>query len=450
MSSKNNVPGKEFKELQEKFNKLCNEQEALFRPEFEKVFDALFKLDTSLLKNYPCTNNKNNINKAIEIAGFSNDTEFCEAFTQYNQIFIEGKEIQLKGIEMIAKEHSEKIKKEPIPNGWRFFNFSFITSPQLHDILNNIIETDGKKGKGLFANITEIKSFDESIDGLMDVEVYGIKCTMQPFVRDLEKFNVIDSLFKKHGFDFKRILTILKIISDFIKEYSTEPNKVRNYIAGIIKDYDSIPIWGLFSQILLFEGLCYWCSGVSEKIGQSNDGYNDVLELWKWIEKLLTEKLIKFTYTPYGDNDKLILKPFCDFLYDTELGQCVQKTIFNTPEQLEPEQPKTDIKPPKELTNPKAKEILNKAIEAGFCEVQHGFYKWDKDKQLLAYFVEKVSLYLELRKGRLDKDGKQTISWKPFEQLFKENKIQSAKASFMKYNTKFTPPGYTDIDLLFN
>lgn len=106
-------------------------------------------------------------------------------------------------------------------------------------------------------------------------------------------------------------------------------------------------------------------------------------------------------------------------------------------------------KPPIELSHPKAKKILKKAVETGFCEVQGDFYKWNESKQLLAYFAEKMSLYLELKKGNLDKDGKQKIYWKPFEQLFRVKRIQSAKASWLKLYSTFNPPDFERIDLLF-
>lgn len=105
----------------------------------------------------------------------------------------------------------------------------------------------------------------------------------------------------------------------------------------------------------------------------------------------------------------------------------------------------------KELNTPEAKVIFNKAIEAGLMFQDGPGYKWSKEKtkQLLAYFAERLSLYLELNKGKLDKDGKQTVSWKPFERLFKVNRLQSARSSWLKNNYKFQPTGYELVDELF-
>ncbi len=104
---------------------------------------------------------------------------------------------------------------------------------------------------------------------------------------------------------------------------------------------------------------------------------------------------------------------------------------------------------PKELDTEKSRLILNEAVKHSFCTPDGKGYKWLGDKQLLAYFVERTSLHLKLKKGKLDKEGKQTISWKPFELLFGVDRIQSAKASWMKYNTKFEPPRFEEISKLF-
>ena len=40
-------PSKEWMELQTQFVSLCEEQEALYRPDFEKVFKAIYEIDNS-------------------------------------------------------------------------------------------------------------------------------------------------------------------------------------------------------------------------------------------------------------------------------------------------------------------------------------------------------------------------------------------------------------------
>lgn len=107
--------------------------------------------------------------------------------------------------------------------------------------------------------------------------------------------------------------------------------------------------------------------------------------------------------------------------------------------------------PPKELQTDKAKELLNKAITAGFVSLDSNLYQWNFESytgQLLAYFCERASHYLNLSK-RTDKDGNKTVNWKVFEKAFNVKNIKSYKNDWMKVNTKFTPKGYDEIDKLF-
>lgn len=107
---------------------------------------------------------------------------------------------------------------------------------------------------------------------------------------------------------------------------------------------------------------------------------------------------------------------------------------------------------PSELNTDKAKKILQKAIQANLCDDS---YTWKGSMQLLAYFADKMSHYLELT-NKMDKDGNIQTSWKPFETLFEyEGKVQGkaklkgAKQNWMKNNTRFEPTGHEKIDTLF-
>lgn len=107
---------------------------------------------------------------------------------------------------------------------------------------------------------------------------------------------------------------------------------------------------------------------------------------------------------------------------------------------------------PKNLETNEAKEILQKAIEARLCDSN---YFWKGTIQLLAYFADKTSHYLNLTK-RTDKDGNIITLWKPFESLFEyqgkeygKDKLKGAKQNWMRLNTKFEPTGYEEVDALF-
>jgi hypothetical protein len=110
--------------------------------------------------------------------------------------------------------------------------------------------------------------------------------------------------------------------------------------------------------------------------------------------------------------------------------------------------PKTRL--PNKLNTPKAKTIFDRAIELGLIVItETGYYQWKDTKQLLAYYAEKMSEYLNLT-NKLDKDGNKTTSWKPFEIIFDTKNLKDAKyGSWMKTNTKFTPTGFERIDKLF-
>lgn len=100
---------------------------------------------------------------------------------------------------------------------------------------------------------------------------------------------------------------------------------------------------------------------------------------------------------------------------------------------------------PKELETEEAKQIFKRAIATKLMEETGRGYKWNGTKQLLAYFAERMSNKFELS-NKVDKEGRITVSWKPFEELFGENNLRSAKNDWMKANTRFTPNGYEQID----
>ena len=97
---------------------------------------------------------------------------------------------------------------------------------------------------------------------------------------------------------------------------------------------------------------------------------------------------------------------------------------------------------PQELTSEDAKKMIETAIEAGLIKVRGCRLKWTKSKQLLAYYAEQMCKRLNLTKG--DK-----MTWKPFETLFNEEGLKTAKQDAMRFNYRFEPNGYEDLDALF-
>ena len=210
---------KELEELTAKFNALCDEQEKLPREGFAKVFEVLDGMEETFTPQHPYTENEDIINKALEITGHSSDEAFCRAFKRNNQIMIEGKNIQAKGLEIYAMQQHEKIKEEPKkPNEWQFVPIRIIASKEIVDnVINPILETDAKEGKGLYGNITDIPEEDESLDEWFDIEAYGIKCSLEPLYRDLQNYGVVDSVL---GNDTIReyYLQVIKSLIYFIRD----------------------------------------------------------------------------------------------------------------------------------------------------------------------------------------------------------------------------------------
>ena len=89
----------------EKFERLCTEQEGLYRAEFEQVFNALFAADErqqeiyktafwNIAEEIPASPDSTKIAEALNNAGFAGDEVFCKDFNRYCEIVLEGKRLQ--------------------------------------------------------------------------------------------------------------------------------------------------------------------------------------------------------------------------------------------------------------------------------------------------------------------------------------------------------------------
>lgn len=119
-----------------------------------------------------------------------------------------------------------------------------------------------------------------------------------------------------------------------------------------------------------------------------------------------------------------------------------QKYILPLPENQggQPQQEAPEF--PDELNTTKARELIDKAVEAGFITVKEGRHTWNDTKVLLAYFAVKATAYLKLRtKGK--------VSWKPFEVLFQVESLRQSKADYEKLYPDFTPEDADKINALF-
>lgn len=177
--------------------------------------------------------------------------------------------------------------------------------------------------------------------------------------------------------------------------------------------FDAIVVWGLFIQILILQGLCRWIEETN--ISEKDDGFKEAKSLYHWIFKQLAGKECLFCYNLYSKNDRVRLKPLCEYLYSTDVGQFVQDHLFKKQLPMK--------KLPPELDTPEAKKIFQKAIKESIMTEDYKFESM-ADASIFAYWynvsVWKKPKYEHMNKG---KDLNSRYKWKPFESLFGCNNL---------------------------
>ena len=416
---------KDIEILQKQFNSLCDEQDKHYRKEFEDVFAIIRDMDKTTSKDLPFTTEVIS-RQALEKAGYSNDINFVADFLEYERIFREGQDVQRQILELLAT--SMPSATEPASNEWRFISMRIIASQPLMQIVDEVVMKDAIAGLGTFANLTEIPDEDEELDAYLLIDAYSLKCSLVPFLDDLKNYGIADGFLSK---DLTRLLLwILKREVVFIKDNTTTPAKIKNHIRKTIKVFDDMPIWGIFFQILAFQGLCRWFECIN--IDEGDDGYREAQSLYDWTCKQLISKEIEFCYKPYGDGDKEILKPLCNYLYSTELGKLVQSKLFNTEEsqQTIAQESEAGIQLPAELNTPTAQTLFDKAIKAGLAEKSNGGYTWKGQSNELAAFIDCSSTSLKIRPS----NGR--VPWKLYKQAFglTDKEIKAAQDAKKDYD----------------
>ena len=430
-------PSEDYKALQKQFESICDKMEQLYKPTFEKVFEALYKIDSNLNKNYPCTNNESDIKEAVLQAEFGSDEALCKDFIEYNRLFIEGKKIQMQGLELRAHDFAKvSQQQQEQPEGWQFYPISIIASSELLDIIKDIIKSDAENGKGLFANVTDIPLEDVDEDEFDMVEVYNCQATFTKYFAELKKYAIIGAVggdvFLNKTFK-DALMGLLKALATYIKEHTDQQATSKNEITDTIKILDKLPHWGLFLQILTLQGLCRWLESVN--INEGDNGFDEAQSLYNWLWELLAEKIMRLAFMPYSDGDKARLKPLTYYLYSTEVGRQVQNSIFGDPQ---PQQPTNDEQ--KEPTE-KEKPYFKKAIEAGYMQETKTGYKWtfggDRGKKArLSYFIKKIY------------GDYQQIPYSRLEKLFGVSRLDSSTTQLL--NAKKPQNWSTEIDKLFD
>jgi hypothetical protein len=217
--------------------------------------------------------------------------------------------------------------------------------------------------------------------------------------------------------------------------------------------------WGLLQQYIRWEveknlkdiyseyyGRCFevWKSNVRYDIELMRKSSNEIEAAFIRVmiedESYRVEESSKRLFPYLPEDEQRILK---------QVGDGFIAYLHERLKELEPQQ---EI--PEELNSDKAKVIFDRAEQAGLISKNGQQYRWNKSTvntyQLLAYFCEKMSQYLNLNNRIKNKEGEPMTSWKPFEKLFGVEKLIRYKNDWLKVNTKFTPNGYERIDLLFS
>lgn len=329
--SNKDIPNPEYQKLKAEFDRLCDEQEKIDNTGFGEVYKCI---NEELLGGkphptlYPYTDDEEVLRKALEMTGHAKDEAFCKRFMDHYRLFVKGKEVQLKALTLLAEFYPQKEKQV---EGWQFVPITIVGSEELVKLAHERMMKDAQEGKGLFGDITIIPQEDEAMDELLGIEPYGLKCSLVPFYDDLMQYGIVDNFL---GQDLTRgLFSILKDAANYLKENTDKPLEFENKVAGLMKDLGNLPIWGIFFQILVLQGLCRLLE--SATIDEGDDGYHEINSLYNWLLGNLGKKEVDFCYKPYGEADLDFLKPLCAYLKDTSIGQLVQTRIFGA--ELHPE-----------------------------------------------------------------------------------------------------------------
>ncbi len=285
-------PSKEWQEGAKLFENLCSEKEKLYKPEFEKVFSALYRIAPEQRDVYntkfwnigeelPEKADEKLIKQALQETGFAADEAFCKNFVRYANVTIQGKKLQARQAFLNLSEIKNQLPTQQKTDGWQFVGFHIIASPELHDVINDVWEDDAEQAKGMFANVTDIPLEDMDEDEFDMVEVYNCQATFTKYFAELKRFGIIgavgtDTFLNKTFKD--ALLRLLKRLATYIKENTDKQAATKNKITEAIKILDELPHWGLLLQILTLQGLCRWLESVN--IDEGDNGIDEAQALY--------------------------------------------------------------------------------------------------------------------------------------------------------------------------
>ena len=288
---------------------------------------------------------------------------------------------------MDKQEYKSKILHEPRkPNGkeWRFFEIGIINvfpaeaenkEPiNIAPAIQGLFDAELSKNGGIFSSHFEAKLEDTDLDALLCIDVYGMKCSFQPFFSDLKNYGIVD-LF---GQEFtKCLLSILCEIGNYMKANTDKPQAVKNKIISMLDACGDVPIVSAVMQISILRGVEMFLQECLDSL----DGYGvaEVRNMLDWTMLEEGKLICMFTIMPLtmgliGHELTEHIKPFTDYLYSTEVGKYANDTtlaslyggVDNATE--EPQQENTL---PQVLSTPQAQKILKKAIDANILDTNY-------------------------------------------------------------------------------
>lgn len=264
----------------------------------------------------------------------------------------------------------KKNKKIDKPSNWIFYPVKIIVQDGYQSIINKVVDDGLKDNKGIFSNVTDI-SKECDLDAFLMIDAFDLHGSLIEYKDNLEAHSVIGNKgFLNEEFTYFLFATVSSL-AKYIAANTDRPAGTKNHIIDTLKELDRLPVWGLFFQILILQGLCTWLEGMD--ITEQDRGFKAAQSLYDWIFERLMEKEIYFCYTPYSDNDKKILKPFCDYLYSTYAGKTIQKLLHERTTQRATD---TLYYFKSDLTNDEVKELFDDLIKGRYLDKKTTFEMW--------------------------------------------------------------------------
>lgn len=328
---------KTLEDLKLEYNNLDKEAGKYNHPEFTKVYEII----ADLIKDRNDVGDKGNfafplvtgsvIDEALTKLGFDKNKKFVSDFKKYREIEQKARDIQLEAIKHPV--HSVQIilnePKTKKSGNWRFVPTHIIVPEFMSDIINQKLCDDVKNVSGLYSVTTDVLIEDESDDNFLAIEAFGVRSSLEPYYRELQEYKIFETYFNYEDLK-KYFLTMLLEIITYISNNTASPNKIRNRISSIIKEFDKLGGIGIIWQILILQGIVRWIENIN--ISEKDYGYKELENLLNWVYKFLMEKLVFYSYYNWGDKELIYLEPLCNYLYSTEVGKEVQQGIFKDDE----------------------------------------------------------------------------------------------------------------------